>query len=320
MIAPIKGIVPVMLTPFTPDNSIEWDDMARLIEWYIANGSEALFAVCQSSEMAFLSLKERVELAAFAVRMTNGRIPVVASGHIGATRGEQIEELLAMAETGIDALVLVTNRLDPAREGGKTFINNLKWLLERLPADLALGLYECPSPYRYLLSDDEFKFCRDSGWFCVLKDVSCDYERLMRRVEMARGSPLGVVNANAAIAWPALAAGAPGFCGIANNYHPDLYRWLQEHGHEHRELAEELAVFLTLASLSETYGYPGFAKLFHQRLGTIKSINCRVFTGDVREKFWGMEAIADRLEQGNKYFRARIAALTAFNQLAFVNS
>jgi len=305
-----------MLTPFTRENTIDWQALEALIEWYIAHGSEALFAVCQSSEMEFLSLKERMELAAFSVRCVNGRIPVVASGHIGQTRSEQIEELLAMAETGIDALVLVTNRLDPARQGGQTFVNNLRGLMGQLPPDLALGLYECPSPYRYLLSEDEFKFCRDSGRFCVLKDVSCDYDTLMRRVEMAKGSPLGIVNANAAIAWPALAAGAPGFCGIANNYHPDLYRWLADHGEEHRELAGEMAVFLTLASLSETYGYPGFAKLYHQRLGTFKSISCRVIKGDIREKFWGMEAISERLEQGNEHFRSRIAALPEINRVA----
>jgi len=305
-----------MLTPFTPGGSIDWPGVEALLEWYIKHGSEALFAVCQSSEMGFLSLKERVELAAFSARITNGRVPVIASGHIAPTREEQVLELRAMAETGIDALVLVTNRLDPALAGGTSFRENLNWLMGRLPPDLALGLYECPSPYRYLLSDDEFKFCRDSGRFCVLKDVSCDYETLMRRVEMARGSPLGVVNANSAIAWPALAAGAPGFCGIANNYHPDLYRWLAENGRQHPELAGEMAVFLTLAAMSENCGYPGLAKLYHQRLGTFASIGCRVFEGDIREKFWGLEAIVEQMLQGSEFFRAKISALPAISQVA----
>jgi len=57
----IEGIVPVMLTPFTGDNQIDYAGLARLIDWYLDKGVDALFAVCQSSEMQFLTLDERVE-------------------------------------------------------------------------------------------------------------------------------------------------------------------------------------------------------------------------------------------------------------------
>ena len=105
----IEGIVPVMITPFTDGGEIDYESLERLIEWYIANGSDALFAVCQSSEMLFLSLKERVELAKFVVKKTAGRIPVVASGHISDDPFSQAEELAAAANTGADGVVLVSN-------------------------------------------------------------------------------------------------------------------------------------------------------------------------------------------------------------------
>ena len=47
----IHGIVPVMITPFHEDGDIDWDGLENLIEWYIAHGAQALFAVYQSSEM-----------------------------------------------------------------------------------------------------------------------------------------------------------------------------------------------------------------------------------------------------------------------------
>lgn len=78
----INGIVPVMLTPFAADERIDYPALAKLIDWYLEKGVDALFAVCQSSEMQFLSLEERVELARFVVQRVNGRIPVIASGHI----------------------------------------------------------------------------------------------------------------------------------------------------------------------------------------------------------------------------------------------
>ncbi|HCQ3824589.1 TPA: dihydrodipicolinate synthase family protein, partial [Escherichia coli] len=42
----IEGIIPVMLTPFTADNKIDYLSLKRLIDWYIENGADALFAVC----------------------------------------------------------------------------------------------------------------------------------------------------------------------------------------------------------------------------------------------------------------------------------
>jgi dihydrodipicolinate synthase/N-acetylneuraminate lyase len=73
----------------------------------------------------------------------------------------------------------------------RAFRGNLKWLMERLPSDIPLGLYECPAPYRRLLTDEELKICIDSGRFVLIKDVSCDPAtfgtvggrwRLLRRV------------------------------------------------------------------------------------------------------------------------------------------
>ena len=123
-------------------------------------------------------------------------------------------------------MVLVTNRLDAKREGGSKFIDDLSWLLDRLPKQMPLGLYECPAPYRRLLTDDELTFCAGSGRFVILKDVSCDLETVKRRVALTRGTPLAIVNANAAIAYEAMKAGSRGFTGVFTNFHPDLYKWL----------------------------------------------------------------------------------------------
>ncbi len=309
MAFPISGIIPVMLTPFDDVGRIDWDDLESLIEWYIANGSNALFAVCQSSEMQFLSLEERIKLACFTAKITNGRIPVVASGHVADSRESQITELKAIADTGIDGLILVTNRLDRKNIGKEAFRENFDALLSVLPPEMPLGFYECPVPFRRLLSDDEFKITCNSGRFSLLKDVSCDLGLLIHRVKMAKNSPLGVVNANSAIAWPALQAGAPGFCGIANNYHPDLYRWLQDNGTKHPEFATELAVFLSLSALTEANGYPTFAKIYHQRLGTIKNISSRVDNFDIRDHHLAVDAIVDSLIEGTENYRDKIKSL-----------
>jgi 4-hydroxy-tetrahydrodipicolinate synthase len=305
----VEGIVPVMLTPFDDNGAIDYAGLERLIEWYLQHGADALFAVAQSSEMQFLSLAERAALARFVVDKVAGRVPVVASGHISDDPDAQAEELMAAASSGAQGVVLVTNRLDPKREGTETFLANLHRLLERLPSDVPLGLYECPAPYRRLLSDEELKVCIDTGRFVMLKDVSCDLPTVTRRVALAEGSPLKILNANAAIAWDAMKAGSAGFNGVFTNFHPDLYQWLRSGSIQAPALAEELSTFLVVAAVSEALGYPALAKMYHQRIGTFGSIRCRVIDYDVRERFWALDAVLDKIVAGTEHFRARIAAL-----------
>jgi 4-hydroxy-tetrahydrodipicolinate synthase len=307
----IEGIIPVMITPFTDDGAIDYAGLEKLINWYLAQDVDALFAVCQSSEMQYLSLKERGELGRFVVQQVAGRVPVIASGHISDDIDEQVSELTVAAETGADAVVLVTNHLDPDRQGMEAFRRTTDTLLDRLPQDMPLGLYECPAPFRRLLSDDELKYCIDSGRFVVLKDVSCDLPTVERRVALAQGSPLAIVNANAAIARDAMRAGSRGFTGVFTNFHPDLYKWMRLSGDLHEDLARRLNTFLVLAALSEAFGYPVLAKLYHQRLGTFESIRSRAITFDVREKFWALDAILDQVVAGTEAFRAEIAHLGA---------
>jgi len=307
----IDGIIPVMITPFTEDGVIDYAGLERLIDWYLAHDVDALFAVCQSSEMQFLSLEERKELSRFVVRQVAGRVPVISSGHISDDIDEQVAELTVAAETGADAVVLVTNHLDPAKQGMAAFRRTTGTLLDRLPRDMPLGLYECPAPFRRLLSDDELRYCIDTGRFVVLKDVSCDLPTVERRVALANGSPMAIVNANAAIARDAMRAGSHGFTGVFTNFHPDLYRWMRLSGDRHEDLASRLNTFLVLAALSEAFGYPVLAKLYHQRLGTFGSIKSRVIDFDVREKFWALDAILDQVVAGTEAFRAEIARLGA---------
>jgi 4-hydroxy-tetrahydrodipicolinate synthase len=305
----IKGIIPVMLTAFDDYGGIDWESQERLTEWYLERGSEALFAVCQSSEMLYLDLNEREALARFTVEVVDGRLPVIASGHVGVTLEEQITELTKIAATGIDCLVFVTNRLDPDNLGSEFLFKTVETLKQELPSDLRLGLYECPAPYRRLLSDDEIAYFAQDPSFVILKDVSCDIHTVQRRLELTKDSSLVISNANAAIAFEAMKSGASGFCGVFNNFHPDLYRWLEDEGEIHTELANELARFLVLSAATEGMGYPKLAKTYHQRLGTIQSSFSRAVPEDIFKKHWALESILEKIEEGTEFYRGRIQAL-----------
>ncbi|HVZ29449.1 MAG TPA: dihydrodipicolinate synthase family protein [Asticcacaulis sp.] len=307
MSGPINGVIPVMLTPFTADDRVDFDGLGNLIEWYLAKGADALFAVCLSSEMFHLSRDERRAIGRFVVDRVRGRVPVLVSGHVSESPDEQAADLHAATDSGADAVVLITNRLgtDPA-----DFRPRLDALMRAVPADMGLGLYECPQPQRRLLSDDELQYCAATGRFRVLKDVSCDLDVIRRRLDLLAGSGLAICNANAAIAFDAITSGARGFCGIFSNFAPDLYQWLLDHGEQQPELAARIAPMLSLGSLCERFGYPALAKRYHRRLGTFASEKARAPGPDfdLDNVCWAADAVLESLDAAIQMARADITA------------
>ena len=114
-------IFTTMITPYRADGAVDLDTVDAYVGWYFENGLDGIFAVCQSSEIFYLSLEERVALnarvyerAKHLERESGKRFTVVSSGHVGDTVEEQIRELNAIWQSGTDCLILITNRLDTA--------------------------------------------------------------------------------------------------------------------------------------------------------------------------------------------------------------
>ena len=140
-----RGVYPVMLTPYR-NGEIDEGATRRLVDWYIEQGCTGIFAVCQSSEMWYLSLAERVRLARITAEQAKGRANVVASGHCADSINAQIEEIKAISDTGIDAFVLVSNRFDLFNDGDDVWLRNAEKVLSRVPDWINFGIYECPHP------------------------------------------------------------------------------------------------------------------------------------------------------------------------------
>lgn len=144
----------------------------------------------------------------------------------------------------------------------------------------------------------------------ALKDVCCDLERIKRRVQIVRDTPLSIINANGAIALEAMKVGSRGFSGVFTNIHPDLYSWMYRSWSIHPDFANELSAFLTVTSVSELMGYPVMAKLYLQKLGVIDTIRSRAIDYDIRERFWwGGDPILEKIRFASDLYRKRISAL-----------
>jgi 4-hydroxy-tetrahydrodipicolinate synthase len=225
--------------------------------------------------MFFLSLDERVRISQFVREQVAGRVPVIASGHISDRFTEQVEELNRIAETGVDALVLVTNRMALESDCEDVWIHNVDALVQQLPSDIALGLYECPYPYKRLLSPQALKWCADTGRFHFLKDTSCDVETIRMRLDVVSGTGLKVFNANAATLLETVKLGVAGYSGVMANFHPELYVWLMRNWRQRQQQAEELSDYLSVASLIEKQRYPVNAKYHLMLLRILDNYVCR---------------------------------------------
>lgn len=260
------GIWPTMITPYDASGRVDLGAVRRMVDWYARRGCDGIFAVCQSSEMFYLTLEERVELARTVVDAAQGQLEVIASGHIADDPSRQVDELGAISESGVRAVVMVSNRLANPSEDDDVWIDRAQALLNTLP-EVAFGLYECPYPYKRLMTDATLEWCARSGRFTFLKDTCCDAELIRHRIQVIRSAaaragqePLGLYNANTMTLLQSLRDGAAGFSGVMGNLHPELYGWLYRNWRSQPQRAEELQALLTLLSSLEGQGYPICAK------------------------------------------------------------
>lgn len=239
------GSYPTMITPYTKSGEVDYETAKKYVHWYAENNSHGIFAVCQSSEIFFLSVEERAKLnktvydeAKKIERETGKKLTIVSSGHVSEKIEDQAYELNKIVESGTDALILITSRLDLNNEGDDVWLRNAEKLLGSLPDDVGLGMYECPFGYKRLVTPRILEWCKSTGRFFFMKDTCCDIDMIKERLDILRGTEFKLLNANCQTLLASLRAGAAGYSGIMANFHPKLYAWLCDNFDKEPEKAE----------------------------------------------------------------------------------
>ena len=112
----LKGSMPPLVTPFVR-GEVDYDEYARLVEFHIAGGTDALVAVGTTGESATLSEAEHTQVIRDVIRLVAGRVPVIA-GTGGNSTVEALRLTRAAKEAGADACLLVTPYYNkPTQEG-----------------------------------------------------------------------------------------------------------------------------------------------------------------------------------------------------------
>ncbi len=116
-----QGSMVAITTPMhsgvSAESALDYESLAKLVEFHIENGTDAIVAVGTTGESATLNEEEHCEVIRQVVVMVKGRIPVIAGTGANSTT-EAIRLTRCAKEAGADACLLVTPYYNkPTQEG-----------------------------------------------------------------------------------------------------------------------------------------------------------------------------------------------------------
>ncbi|MBA0882315.1 dihydrodipicolinate synthase family protein [Flavobacterium undicola] len=234
-----KGFIPVMLTPFNNDGSIDYKTLTALTELYLKSGVTGLFANCLSSEMFELSDAERLQLTKHVVDVVAGQVPIVATGTFEGTIQQQADFTNKIYGTGIDAVILISGLLAKENDSDAVFVDNVHQLLNLTPG-VPTGFYECPVPYKRVLTASQLEDFVNTGRVIYHKDTSLDINQIKAKLSVVKNPDFGLYDAYMVHAIESLKAGSAGLSCIQGNFFPELIVWICDNYNDASK-AEELA-------------------------------------------------------------------------------
>lgn len=220
--AKLKGSMTALITPMHADGSVDYDALAKLIDWQIDSGTDALVAVGTTGESATLSMREHCDIIEFFVKQVNGRVPVIAG--TGANNTVEAIELTAHAKkVGADcALLVVPYYNKPTQEG---IYQHYKAISQAV--DIPQMLYNVPGRTVVDMTEDTVARLMTIPNIVAIKDATGDLERgasLIKRV----GDNMVVLSGDDPTAVELIKLGGVGNISVTSNVAPkqmaDIFR------------------------------------------------------------------------------------------------
>jgi len=263
-----KKFVPVMITPYTDSGAIDYNTLSALIDFYLAAGVKGFFANCLSSEMYALSPEERLSLTRFVVKRVNGAVPVVATGSFGNTMEEKVEFTKKMYHTGINAVILITSHFATEKESDDILIDHFNRFFE-LTDNIPMGTYECPSPYKRILTPKVFTSLLESNRLIYHKDTAIDFNLVKGKLDLIKNNRIEFYDAHTPNTMYSLQAGAKGMSAIAGNFYPEIFAWMCNNANNPNKQkdVEYMQAELTKADGIISSSYPMSSKYFLNKRG-----------------------------------------------------
>ncbi|MDS4042823.1 MAG: 4-hydroxy-tetrahydrodipicolinate synthase [Candidatus Competibacter sp.] len=208
-----RGSMVALVTPMRADGALDFEALARLVEFHIENGTDAIIAVGTTGESATLDFEEHITVVRKVVELVGNRIPVIAGTGANSTT-EALHLTRRAMEAGADACLLVTPYYNkPTQEG---LYRHYKLIADGVA--IPQILYNVPGRTACDLKPETVERLADIPNIIGIKEAST----LERVLELTRrcGDRLDVYSGDDGIAAEAILGGARGVISVTANVAP----------------------------------------------------------------------------------------------------
>jgi 4-hydroxy-tetrahydrodipicolinate synthase len=210
----IQGSIVAIVTPMFEDGSLDFQSLRALLDWHIAEGTDAIVIVGTTGESPTVAVEEHCELIKVAIEHVAGRIPVIA-GTGGNSTSEAIELTAYAKQAGADASLQVVpyyNR--PTQEG---MVQHFTRIAESV--DLPVILYNVPGRTVADMSNDTIVRLSSVPGIVGVKDATGN---IARGTELLRAVPksFAVYSGDDATAMALMFCGGKGNISVTANVAP----------------------------------------------------------------------------------------------------
>lgn len=213
--AVFTGAGVAIVTPFKENGAVDYEKFAKLIEFQIAEGTDAIIVCGTTGESSTLTHEEHIDVIAYCVKQVNGRIPVVAG--TGSNCTQTAVYLSVEAEkAGADGLLLVSPYYNKATQKGlyahyKTVADAVK---------LPCILYNVPSRTGCNIAPETAAaLCKEVENIVGVKEASGNISQITRLMSLADGK-VELYSGNDDQIVPLLALGGKGVISVLSNVAP----------------------------------------------------------------------------------------------------
>ena len=135
-----KGAGVALVTPMNSDGSVNYEELEKLIDFQVDNGTDAIITCGTTGESATLSEEEHEKVIEFTIKKVNGRVPVIA-GTGGNNPEAVLKKSLHAEKLGADGLLIVTPYYNKTSQRG--LIEHYNFIANNVSTPIIL--YNVPS-------------------------------------------------------------------------------------------------------------------------------------------------------------------------------
>jgi len=210
-----KGAGVAIVTPFFEDGTVDYEKFGEVIEYQIANKTDAIVVCGTTGEASTLTHEEHLDVIKYCVEKVNKRVPVIAG--TGSNCTETAIYLSTEAEKyGVDGLLIVTPYYNKATQNG--LYKHYKMIADSVKVPIIL--YNVPSRTGTTLNPETIvRLCKDVENIVGVKDATGNISQTAKLMQLAGGC-VDLYSGNDDQIVPLMALGALGVISVLSNVAP----------------------------------------------------------------------------------------------------